>query len=379
MPQRQQKHLLPHPTTPTAQKIKRTQIPSLFVVASSLVYALYTGHAYAAEDLPTVALLPARAGVGSSVKEAAGVLEILRETIDQSDYLLMRKERRDDEKTIAQCFNKKEKQKDKAIDAKCLADAAFQRAAGWGSTAVVYGDEGNLEIYLYAVKARDPASFVIKHAPVISLPVGDGRESSEDALRRVTDLLLRRSFAPSSVVGELLVTGLPEGATVFVDDEERGVLPLDESISGVLEGEHTVRVSMDGFWDDERKVQINFAELTAFSVSLTAKPVAVKDGKLVPDPSKEALVPWGPIALGSVGGAGIATGLVLGTLAALDSAEVERRAAAQQLFFPRDAELVRRGSALALGANIAYLIGVSAGAAAGAWWFFTLPPDETKP
>ena len=54
------------------------------MVASSLVYARCTGHAYAAEDLPTVALLPVRAGVGSSVKEAAGVLEILRETIDQA-------------------------------------------------------------------------------------------------------------------------------------------------------------------------------------------------------------------------------------------------------------------------------------------------------
>ena len=72
----------------------------------------------------------------------------------------MRKERRDDEKTIAQCFNKKKNKKTKAIDAKCLADAAFQRAADWGSTAVVYGDEGNLEIYIYAVKA--PRSSVVR-------------------------------------------------------------------------------------------------------------------------------------------------------------------------------------------------------------------------
>lgn len=57
--------------------------------------------------------------------------------------------------------------------------------------------------------------------------------------------------AASEVV---LVRSLPEGATVFIDDEERGTTPL--LVAGLSRGRHRITLKMDGYEDHQRLIHV---------------------------------------------------------------------------------------------------------------------------
>jgi hypothetical protein len=59
---------------------------------------------------------------------------------------------------------------------------------------------------------------------------------------------------PAQASGSLLIRSVPSGATVFVDDERRGVTPL--TLQRVAFGTRRVRIQRDGFSAQERQVSL---------------------------------------------------------------------------------------------------------------------------
>ena len=95
----------------------------------------------------------------------------------------------------------------------------------------------------------------------------------------------------SAPVGNLLVRSTPAGATVFVDDQRRGVTPL--TLQNVELGTRRVRIQRDGYTAEERQialtrsrpsrsleVDLERAPLTR-STGTTSKPPAARTGTLV--------------------------------------------------------------------------------------------------
>ncbi len=52
----------------------------------------------------------------------------------------------------------------------------------------------------------------------------------------------------------VLVRSIPEGATVFIDDEERGATPL--LVAGLARGRHRITLKMDGYEDHQRLIHV---------------------------------------------------------------------------------------------------------------------------
>ena len=123
------------------------------------------------------------------------------------------------------------------------------------------------------------------------------------------------------------------------------------------------------------KVQINFAELTAFSVSLTAKPVAIEDGKLVPTQAKKLLYLGAPLP-SVASGCQHCYGTRFGHIGC-PRRRRNRKTRGGTNVFPRDAGIgaPRRPSPWGQ-----YRLSHrrQQRSRCGAWWFFTLPPDETN-
>lgn len=63
------------------------------------------------------------------------------------------------------------------------------------------------------------------------------------------------AVAPAVASGSLLIRSTPAGATVFVDDERRGVTPL--TVTSIAFGTRVVRIQRDGFVADERRVTLS--------------------------------------------------------------------------------------------------------------------------
>jgi hypothetical protein len=143
-----------------------------------------------------------------------------------------------------------------------------------------------------ATAAKSDASGESQDAPPeppVPAVLDDGADAgADDDVVEITD------DSPAAGSGSLKVTG-PEGATVFVDDEEVGTLPYDGSLPA---GDHVVRVEAEGYDSWESKVSVADGE----PASLEAKPdkssKASKAGKPRSGgrrPSKPAKKPSSPV------------------------------------------------------------------------------------
>ncbi len=85
----------------------------------------------------------------------------------------------------------------------------------------------------------------------------------------VRSLVLRLREEASKHTGQLLLAVQPSGATLILNGEERGVLPLPESLR-LDSGTHLIRLQKDGFEPSEHPVTVAGGELERISVQLRA-------------------------------------------------------------------------------------------------------------
>lgn len=335
-------HHSPLPSSPP-----RSILRTVLVVAFTLLLAA------APEAVPTVAVLPLRAKSGVTAKQAAGTTALLRDALSDADFLRLVAERKEDQKQADAC----------GVEAPCLARAAFQRGADLLAGGTVSSAKDGLKIELVVVGPdRDEALRTVS-ATLVGYDVDS-----------VLDRLLREAFAPATLAGALAIEGDCEGARILVDGQEAGACPLAGPVLGLVEGPHTVEVVQPGFQRFRRNVDIRYREVTALKVVLLRDLPTSAD---TAEPGASA-IPWGPIALLAGGGALVATGAVLGALSLRDALDVEARAKAQQLVFPRDSGLMQRGAVLAVAADVAYTAGAAALAGGALWWFLSSPRAEAE-
>lgn len=313
--------------------------------------ALLASTARAEEPRLVVALMPfaGEGDVGS--KERDGVFALTRAALETHGAVRLISTRKDDVVTARTCR-----------DDDCWRDAARARGVDFIAHVTLSGtDQGYLaKIHVVSidasVAARDETFDV------------DGAALERDALR-----LGLRAFAPDALRGRLVVTGSPEGALVLVDGERKGKLPLEGPIDDVAEGERKVELRAKGYESITRPVDVVHGETATVDVVLS-KARADLDVPVTADEREPSvlvttlsIVPWVLLAGGA---AFLVAGVACGVFALVDQMEVERRAAAGHLFFPRDALLVRRGFALSIAANVLYGVAaitlVGAGGAFGA-------------
>jgi hypothetical protein len=306
----------------------------------------------------TLALLPFQAGRGVTAQQAQGVAARLRATLatlgDEGSLALLPTTKGDD-KAVRRC----------AQEAACYADVATAR----GADVVVYG----------LVESGAGALRVIAKA--------SGRLSAErtfffraedDATNRILDRVARELAAPETLRGSLKLTGQP-GDSVVVDGQRRGTIDRDGTfvLEQLREGRHALEVSRTegnngAFYEPfVRTVTITHREETALKVVLLPKdPSSIDDATHASGPSGlsiGAMATGGALVLGGVGA---------GVWSLIDAAEVTERAAAQQLFFPRDEELVSRGRTLSVVANVLLGAGAVVGGIGAAWWVLGAPRDN---
>lgn len=325
-------------------------LPALAVVAS---VALLAGPAAGAPPaapaaaapapLPAVVLLPLLADATVSGKQARGVSAQLRSALEAGGFARPLSQSRDDEKQAERCRR----------EAKCLADLADLRGADLVAAGLLSPAPDGLRIALVVVAPG--ATEATRRAETI-LQGNDG-----DA-RRI-DRLLRSAFNPLALRGAIHVVG-DAGAAVELDGSPLGTLPLAGPVGDLLEGEHVVVVKMAGYEDLRRTVAVLHDE--------TVEVKAVLLGERSPDDvaaeQRAAPLPVDAIVASSIGAGLILLGGVAGTLALLDSLDVEARAKAQQLAFPQDSDLLLRGQVYAWTANGLYLVGAGALAAGAVLW-----------
>lgn len=312
---------------------------------------------------PAVAVLPFVAGPGTTKKQAAGVTALFRKKVESVDFLKLLKQRRDDKRTVRKCKR----------DAACYGQATFSR----GASLLAYGevteqaDGFGVYILVFEPKAKEPLRQVIGD-------IVGAEEDIDDRLAR----MIRETFAPEALAGGIVIHGNPEGAAVYLDDKLAGELPLPPT-TGVVEGEYVLRIEKDGYYPHVRPVNIRFSEITVVDVTLVSKRKKFEQSKVFEDES-EGTGPnlIGPIATAAVGGALAVVAAGLGTVSLLDSLEVERRAATQNLLFPRDGDLIARGRLFATLSTLTWATSALAVAGGGAWAgaaFALAPkPDEKK-
>ncbi|MDH7510359.1 MAG: PEGA domain-containing protein [Methanolinea sp.] len=75
------------------------------------------------------------------------------------------------------------------------------------------------------------------------------------------------SLSPMQTTGSLRVTSSPSGAETYVDEIYRGYTPM--TIGSLSTGRHAVRLSLAGYQDYTRTVEIESGSQSSFSVTLT--------------------------------------------------------------------------------------------------------------
>lgn len=291
-------------------------------------------------DAPlAVAALPLQAGEGVSRKSASGVDTLFRERLEASGFLKVLPRQKPDAREAFRC----------GVDPGCLSSVAYARGADLLAAGRVEESE---EGYIVRVVVVEPkADRVLRD---VSEPVMGTREDMAYWL----DRLVRRAFRPEALAGGLLVVGSPAGARVFVDDAFAGTLPFDDVLEGVIEGEHRVSVEHPGYAPFTRRVDVRFREVTQVDVVLRALLPDAEAGAYgaveAPPPTGVLGGPMIPLAVAGASLAALAGGALFGTLALLDQLEVERRAEMQLLLLPQHQDLLARGEAFALTANVLY-------------------------
>lgn len=301
-----------------------------------LCVALAALTARAEEPRLVVALMPFAGEGDVGTKEREGVFALTRAALESHGAVRLISTRKDDAVTARTC----------RTDDGCWRDAARARGVDFIAHVTLSGTEQGYAADIRVVSV-DPSVATREERFDI-----DGTTLERDALR-----LGLRAFAPDALRGQVLVQGSPEGALVLVDGERKGKLPLDGPIEDVAEGERKVEIRAQGYESITRPVDVVHGETSTVDIVLS-KARADLDVPVTADarePSVLAttlsIVPWVLLAGGA---ALLAAGVACGVFALVDQMEVERRAAAGHLFFPRDALLVRRGFALSIAANVLY-------------------------
>jgi hypothetical protein len=288
---------------------------------------------------PAVAVLPLQAGEGVSKQQAMGVDALLRQRLEASDFLRPLAPTKKDAREAFRCGR----------DPGCLSGLAYARGADLLAAGFVDGTPEGFELTLVVVTAAEKTALRQVKEPV--------RGTAAD-MGEWLDRAIRRAFKPEALAGGLLVRGEPRGAKVFVNEELAGSLPFEEPLAGLVEGEHSVRVEHEGYTTLSRRIEVRFREVRVLNVTLAS----ARSARLSADDDEEAgdglLTTTLPAVLVGTGVALLAGGAVFGGLSLLEGREVERRAAAQQLVFPRDEGLFLRGGIFAWTANALYGLGV---------------------
>ncbi|MDX9981517.1 MAG: FHA domain-containing protein [Lentisphaeria bacterium] len=106
---------------------------------------------------------------------------------------------------------------------------------------------------------RQEAAQVVQQAP--AAPVAAEAPVAADA-PPAAEAPVPAEAPPAAAVGPVdpaaseivLVRSLPEGATVFIDDEEKGTTPL--LVAGLAKGRHRITLKMDGYEDHQRLIHV---------------------------------------------------------------------------------------------------------------------------
>lgn len=204
-----------------------------------------------------------------------------------------------------------------------------------------------------------------------TLPVSGSQNALIETMREAAVQLL----APARFVGSLRVE-VPgaQGALVFVDGRPAGTLPLAQPLSGLVPGQHVVRVK-DKQSEISSFVEVRFGRTTEARLEMGAAPVvgvpaaALPAGVALEAPRKPAWLR--PAAIGALG-AGVASavvGIAFHSRAYSTASDLNRRASTNQLQ-PRDAAAfadVDRDTNLARGFYVAAAVLAAAGGGL-LWW-----------
>ena len=127
-------------------------------------------------------------------------------------------------------------------------DVAAAAASAPGSTRPAAGD-GPRQDRRRAPQGLAPSGGRLEHAATATQADPPAAPDSRRRRERTAGTGQRRPPA-----GNLLVRSTPAGATVFVDDDRRGVTPL--ALQNVELGTRRVRIQRDGFTVEERQVNL---------------------------------------------------------------------------------------------------------------------------
>ena len=234
-----------------------------------------------------------------------------------------------------------------AADAACFDDVARARGADRLARGVVAPGDGGLVVTLT----------LSPEARVVTTTL-DG--SAGDAAR--LDRLVREAFAEDTLRGTLRVEG-QQGDVVEVDGRRVGALTAEGTVDvpRLREGTHALRVTRpdtkngtayDPYAHD---VVVRHAETTtAKALLLPRESTGALGGEAA---STTTGPPVAAVVSTVAGGVMVAGAVTCGVFSLLDSNEVAKRANDQQLVFPRDEELVTRGTTLAIVADVLYGVG----------------------
>jgi hypothetical protein len=317
-----------------------------------------------------VALFPLQAKGTVTQKQAKGVLALLRnqaEVLANDGAVRLLPATKDDDAALRRCSD----------DAACYAGVMKARGIDLLARGVVDVGDGGLALTLTALPAGQSFQAVL---------------GGDDADELKIDRIVREVFAPNTLRGSIRVVAQP-GDEVSVDGQRRGTTqrpddapdgPASFALERLREGEHTVVVtrpeSKNGtaYEPFSRTVSVRHREVSELSAVLLPKAsTADLGGGAVAVDGGGGGVPVGAFVVGGVGVVGVAAGVTFGVLSLLDAQDVEKRAAGQQLVFPRDQALVDRGATFAVVANVAYAVGV-VGVGGALAWALLLPSDETS-
>lgn len=318
-----------------------------------------------------VALFPLQAKGTVTQKQAKGVLALLRnqaEGLATDGAVRLLPATKDDDAALRRCVD----------DASCYAGVMKARGIDVLARGVVDVGDGGLALTLTALPAGQSFQAML---------------AGDDADELKIDRIVREVFAPDTLRGSIRVVAQP-GDEVTIDGQRRGTTQRAEgaddgdasfALERLREGEHSVVVtrpeSKNGtaYEPFTRTVSVRHREVSELKAVLLPKAstAALKDGAVVDDGGGGG-VPVGAFVVGGVGVVGVAAGVTFGVLSLLDAQDVEKRAAGQQLVFPRDQALVDRGATFAVVANVAYAVGL-VGVGGALAWALLLPQDEPAP
>lgn len=78
-------------------------------------------------------------------------------------------------------------------------------------------------------------------------------------------------FSPEMYTGSVLVKGIPDGARIFIDGEQRGTAPLARPIEGVKAGAaHDVRVEADGLAPINAQILVAFGQVAELELAMAS-------------------------------------------------------------------------------------------------------------